>query len=223
MGSWKNATGSVGTADRPARRPPPRRDRPGGRPAARRPGVAGAAALRRALLVGALGPDRFAPVPLRGAQPSQRQRLGRDGHASAVRRRPAGRPGARHDHPPLHRRPGRRRPGERREVPPRRLRRLHRHLSAAQQRRPAPVGAAGAAGRPAVRRPLARGRRRPDRRAGRRPDPARARAAAAYLELLVLLDRMRGDRTLVRVDQAAAQGAHEHALPAAAVRGVRGA
>jgi AraC-like DNA-binding protein len=28
-----------------------------------------------------------------------------------------------------------------------------------------------------------------------------------YLELLVLLDRMRGDRTLVRVDQAAAQGA----------------
>jgi AraC-like DNA-binding protein len=29
----------------------------------------------------------------------------------------------------------------------------------------------------------------------------------SYLELLVLLDRMRGDRTLVRVDQAAAQGA----------------
>ncbi|CAA9219109.1 MAG: Transcriptional regulator, AraC family, partial [uncultured Blastococcus sp.] len=174
----------------PAGDPAAGRDRRAHRAAPRRPGERGVAALRRAVLVGALGPHRPGAVPLRGAQPSQRQRVGGVRHRAALRLRDAGGAAARGRHPPLRRRPDRRRPGDRGEVPAGRLHRPHRGTRRAQlgraARRPA-----GRAGRPAARRrPGPRGRRRPGRRARRRLAPVATEPPGAYLDLLSLIGAM---------------------------------
>ena len=224
VASWKNATGAstarrrcAASCGRPRwpRRPDLRRDARVAR---------AAAAVRRALLVGALGPHRPAALPLGGAQPSERERVGRVGHR--IR-------GSAHDCPPscvhgvvtrrftvdlvgagrvtaakfrpggfarVHRRPARRATASRR---------LGRELGVDPARAAAAVLA----------------EEDDDDRAAvldAALAPLRARAAGPPTSTCsALVGAMIDDRALVRVDQVAALGGDERPVAAAAVRRLR--